>query len=221
MRQTIRPTTRHRARPSSSVLIAAAVLLAALGYHFFSSTVRSSTDVPVRAIAAVERQDAPAETPPDAITDAVTEEDGAVPGAVTVFDDGQPAIANLDPDLRRALRIAARDAADDGIELLVTSGWRSAAYQEALLEDARAEYGSWEAAARWVATAETSPHVSGDAVDLGGEDALAWLSKRGAEYGLCRIYRNEPWHFEVRPGAVDHGCPPIYDDPTQDPRMHP
>jgi hypothetical protein len=221
MRQTTQPTNRRGGRPWSSVLIAAAVLLGALGYHHFSSTVRSSSDVPTRGIAAAERQIAPAETPPDATTDAVTEEDGAFPGAVTVFDDGQPAIANLDPDLLRALRSAAQAAADDGIELLVTSGWRSAAYQDALLEEARAEYGSWEEAARWVATAATSPHVSGDAVDLGGEDALAWLSKRGAEYGLCRIYRNEPWHVEVRPGAIDHGCPPMYADPTHDPRMQP
>lgn len=217
MHQTTRTDSERRGWPSSSVLIAAAVLLGALGYHLLSLTARSSSDVPTRGVAAVERQNVPADSPPGA----VTEEDGAFPGAVTVFEDGQPAIANLDPDLRRALRAAARDASDDGIELLVTSGWRSAAYQDALLDEARAEYGSWEEAARWVATAETSPHVSGDAVDLGGEDALAWLSKGGAEYGLCRIYHNEPWHFEVRPGAIDQGCPPMYADPTQDPRMQP
>ena len=38
-------------------------------------------------------------------------------------------------------------------------------------------------------------------------------------YGLCRIYGNEPWHYELRPDAVDHGCPPMYADPTHDPRM--
>ena len=38
-------------------------------------------------------------------------------------------------------------------------------------------------------------------------------------YGLCQIYGNEPWHFELRPDAVDHGCPPTYADPTHDPRM--
>jgi D-alanyl-D-alanine carboxypeptidase len=61
--------------------------------------------------------------------------------------------------------------------------------------------------------------VSGDAVDVGMPDAAAWLSKHGAEYGLCQIYRNEPWHFELRSGAVDDGCPPLYADPTYDPRM--
>ena len=59
----------------------------------------------------------------------------------------------------------------------------------------------------------------GSAIDLGHGDAAAWLSKHGAAYGLCRIYGNESWHYELRPAAVDHGCPPVYADPTQDPRM--
>jgi hypothetical protein len=70
-----------------------------------------------------------------------------------------------------------------------------------------------------VATAETSAHVSGDAVDIGPADATVWLSRHGAEYGLCQIYRNEPWHYELRPEAIEHGCPPMYADPTHDPRM--
>ena len=70
-----------------------------------------------------------------------------------------------------------------------------------------------------MATADTSAHVSGDAVDIGPADATAWLSEHGAAYGLCQIYGNEPWHYELRPEAVDHGCPPMYADPTHDPRM--
>jgi hypothetical protein len=61
--------------------------------------------------------------------------------------------------------------------------------------------------------------VSGDAVDIGPSAARAWLSQHGAEYGLCQIYRNEPWHYELRPEAIDDGCPPMYADPTHDPRM--
>jgi zinc D-Ala-D-Ala carboxypeptidase len=76
-----------------------------------------------------------------------------------------------------------------------------------------------EEAARWVATADTSAHVSGDAVDIGHSDATAWLSEHGAEYGLCQTYRNEPWHYERRPQATNHRCPPSYADPTHDPRM--
>jgi zinc D-Ala-D-Ala carboxypeptidase len=150
---------------------------------------------------------------------ALGEADGAVPDGVTVFDDNIPAVVNLNPDLLGALRQAATDAADDGVKFFVTSGWRSREYQEQLLREAVSKYGSEKEAARWVATPNTSAHVTGDAVDIGPVDATAWLSEHGAEYGLCQIYRNERWHYELRPEAVDHGCPPMYTDPAHDPRM--
>lgn len=146
------------------------------------------------------------------------EASGAVPEGTTVFDD-VPAVANLNPDLLAALRRAAADAADAGITFYVNSGWRSREYQEQLLRRAVAKYGSESEAARWVATPDTSAHVLGDAVDIGRAEATKWLSRHGARYGLCQIYRNEPWHYELRPEAVDHGCPPMYDDPSKDPRM--
>jgi zinc D-Ala-D-Ala carboxypeptidase len=150
---------------------------------------------------------------------ALGEAESAVPDGATVFDDEIPGVANLDPDLLGALRQAATDAADDGVEFVVDSGWRSPEYQNQLLREAVSKYGSEEEAARWVATAQTSAHVSGDAVDIGPFDATSWLSERGAAYGLCQIYSNEPWHYELRPEAIDHGCPPMYADPTHDPRM--
>ena len=141
------------------------------------------------------------------------------PGSAPVFDDESPAVANLDPDLLGALRRAATDAAGDGVEFVVNSGWRSQEEQEQLLRDAVSEYGSESEAARWVATPNTSAHVSGDAVDIGPSDAAVWLSSYGAQYGLCQIYGNEPWHYELRSDAGLYGCPPVYADPTQDPRM--
>lgn len=151
--------------------------------------------------------------------DALGGDDGVVSDGVTVFDDATPAVAGLDTELLKALRQAATDAADDGVKVYVNSGWRSADYQNQLLREAVAEYGSEDEAARWVATAATSPHVSGDAADLGHSDATKWLAEHGAVYGLCQIYKNEPWHYELRPDAVDHGCPRTYADPTEDPRM--
>ena len=158
-------------------------------------------------------------SPPSEHRGALGEADGAVPDGTTVFDDELPGVAKLDPTLLGALRRAATDAAVDGVEFYVDSGWRSPEYQEQLLQEAVSEYGSREEAARWVATPNTSAHVSGDAVDIGPSDATTWLSERGAEYGLCQIYGNEPWHYELRPEAIGHGCPSMYADPTQDPRM--
>jgi len=156
-----------------------------------------------------------------AVDAAVDAADGVLPDGVTVFDDRYPGVADLDPDLLRALREAATEAADDGVTLYVNSGWRSREYQNELLSEAVSTYGSESSAARWVATADTSPHVSGEAVDIGKDEATAWLSRRGGKLGLCQIYVNEAWHYELRPAAREGRCPPMYADPTHDPRMQP
>jgi zinc D-Ala-D-Ala carboxypeptidase len=205
-REPARTTTRRIPRILvAGLLVVIAAIAAALAYQSLaSSPSRAASPVDVRR---------------GEHHGALGEADGAVPDGTTVFDDEIPAVANLDPDLLKALRQAATDAAGDGVEFYVDSGWRSPEYQEQLLHEAVSKYGSEEEAARWVATAETSAHVSGDAVDIGHFDATAWLSKHGADYGLCQIYGNEPWHYELRPKAIDHGCPPMYADPTKDPRM--
>ncbi|MFC0680959.1 M15 family metallopeptidase [Lysobacter korlensis] len=151
----------------------------------------------------------------------ITEADGVLPDGVSPFDDRYPGVANLDSDLLAALREATTDAARHGIGFSLNSGWRSPDYQDQLLSGAVAEYGSEAEAARWVAPADRSPHVSGNAVDIGDSDATAWLSEHGAAYGLCQIYANESWHFELRPEAIGVGCPAMYADPTEDPRMQP
>ena len=150
---------------------------------------------------------------------AIGEAGGAVPDGTTVFDDAVPGVAKLDAALLGAVRQAATDAANDGVRFVVDSGWRSPAYQEQLLREAVLKYGSAAEAARWVATPNTSAHVSGNAIDIGPSGAAAWLSQHGAAYGLCQIYGNEPWHYELRPDATTHGCPATYADPTLDPRM--
>jgi D-alanyl-D-alanine carboxypeptidase len=215
----------------AGLLVVIAAIAAALGSQLLpssSSTAASPIDVlrsehrgapPSRAAAPIDVPRSEQRVLRGEHRGALGEADGAVPDGATVFDDEIPGVANLDPGLLGALRQAATDAADDGVEFFVDSGWRSPEYQEQLLREAVSKYGSEEEAARWVATADTSAHVSGDAVDIGHSDATAWLSEHGAEYGLCQIYSNEPWHYELRPEAIDHGCPPMYADPTHDPRM--
>jgi hypothetical protein len=210
-RTTARRVRIRRVR-AAGLLIVVAALAAALGSQLAAST-SSTAASPIDVLRGV---------PTDLRSEhlrALGEADGAIPEGTTVFDDAIAGVANLDPALLGALRQAAMDAADEGISFFVESGWRSAEYQNQLLREAVSEYGSEAEAARWVATPETSAHVSGDAVDVGHSDATAWLSERGAEYGLCRVYGNEPWHYELRPEATDRGCPPTYADPTHDPRM--
>ena len=214
-REPARTTTRRiriRRNRVAGLLVVIAAIAAAFGYQLLGSS--SSTAASPIDVLRSETRGLRAEH-----GGALGEAAGAVPDGTRVFDDEIPGVANLDPALLGALRQAATDAADAGVEFFVDSGWRSPEYQNQLLREAVSEYGSAEEAARWVATAETSAHVSGDAVDIGRVDATAWLSEHGAEYGLCQIYSNEPWHYELRPEAIDHGCPPMYADPTHDPKM--
>jgi zinc D-Ala-D-Ala carboxypeptidase len=226
-REPARTTTRRIPRILvAGLLVVIAAIAAASGYQLLASS--SSTAAPPIDVPRSEHRGplgeadgAPIDVPRSEHRGPLGEADGAVPDGTTVFDDEIPGVANLDPSLLGPLRQAATDAADDGVEFHVNSGWRSPEYQEQLLREAVSEYGSEEEAARWVATADTSLHVSGDAVDIGPSDATAWLSEQGDDYGLCQIYSNEPWHYELRPEAIDHDCPPMYADPTQDPRMQP
>ncbi|MFJ3220580.1 M15 family metallopeptidase [Kitasatospora sp. NPDC086801] len=134
--------------------------------------------------------------------------DGDIPDGTTLtpFDTGAPAVRNLDGPLLEAVQQAARDARAQGIEMTVTSGWRSKEYQQRLLDKGVAKYGSLERARQFVNTPEKSAHVSGKAVDLGPTNADYWLIQHGARYGLCQVYANEIWHFELRtsPGGT---CP--------------
>jgi LAS superfamily LD-carboxypeptidase LdcB len=136
---------------------------------------------------------------------------GDVPGGQATLDDDIPAITQLDPALAAAVRQAADAAAADGVDFWITSGWRSPAFQQHLLDQAVQEYGSLEEARRWVNTPEKSTHVTGKAVDIGPASADYWLIQHGAQYGLCQVYENEIWHFELltEPGGT---CPALVED---------
>ncbi len=203
------PRPRLRARRVVAVLVvivATGLLVLAWGASSrVAATVASGTSIPdaVRTV----------------MTSGLDAEDGFVGSrGLSVFADA-PAVSRLDADLLSALRSAANDAAAQGVTFVVNSGWRSERLQQRLLDDAVAEYGSRDEAARWVATPETSAHVMGRAVDLGGWDATAWLSENGAAYGLCQTYANESWHFELRAAAPQEGCPTPFPDPSHDPRL--
>jgi len=126
--------------------------------------------------------------------------------SIELSDDSLPSLANLDPALLDAVRQAAAAAENDGIHITVTSGWRSSAYQQWLLDQAIARYGSAEEASKWVSTPQTSRHVTGEAIDIGPFDATLWMQTNGPTFGLCQIYSNELWHYELASG---HGgtCP--------------
>jgi D-alanyl-D-alanine carboxypeptidase len=127
---------------------------------------------------------------------------------VTPFDVDNPIVGWIDPRLLTAIQDAARGAAAAGIDMRITSGWRTKGFQQRLFDDAVRTYGSKDIAAQYVASPDISRHVLGKAVDVGPAEADKWLIANGSRFGLCQIYANEIWHFEL---AADYGgqCPPL------------
>ncbi len=124
------------------------------------------------------------------------------------FDVANPVIGWLDPPLLTAVQDAARRAASDGIDLKITSGWRTKGFQQRLFDDAVRTSGSVETAKQYVASPDISRHVVGRAVDVGPADADEWLISNGSQFGLCQVFANEIWHFELAADQDGH-CPPL------------
>ncbi|MGW0249668.1 M15 family metallopeptidase [Nocardia goodfellowii] len=122
----------------------------------------------------------------------------------------------LTPALAAAYTQAEEAARAEGVTLYINSGYRSPAEQQAMWEDGIATYGSPDEARRWVLPPEESTHVSGQAIDVGPQPGAQWLERNGNRWGLCRIYANEWWHFELAtaPGGL---CPALRADASEPP----
>jgi D-alanyl-D-alanine carboxypeptidase len=166
------------------------------------------TAIPIEPVSTTEPTSPPASfTIGPAATDTYS---GWIPDGQTLspFDVSNPALAQLDPPLLNAIQDAARAATAQGVDLRLTSGWRSKGFQQRLFDEAVGKYGSVDIARQFVASPDVSKHVVGQAVDVAPVDADYWLIRNGAQFGLCQIYANELWHFEL---AVDQqgNCPPL------------
>ncbi|MTE14442.1 M15 family metallopeptidase [Nocardia aurantiaca] len=135
----------------------------------------------VAVITAPESSAAPASAAPPAVsaTAVASETDGLYPWLALAYD------------------LALTEAQGQGVPLWIVSGYRTRAEQEALWEDGIRTYGSADAARRWVLPPDESTHVTGQAIDVGPQQGAAWLEAEGNRWGLCRMYDNEWWHFEL------------------------
>ncbi|MTV24103.1 M15 family metallopeptidase [Nitriliruptoraceae bacterium ZYF776] len=120
--------------------------------------------------------------------------------------------------LEAALDAARGEATALGLELPVSSGYRSASEQLALLEAEIESRGSREEALWWVAPPASSMHVRGLAVDINHGPSADWLLEHGARFGLCKTLAWEWWHFEWRRAWQDEGaCPAPATTPDEAP----
>ena len=98
-----------------------------------------------------------------------------------------------------------------GVDIYITSGYRSKDRQLVLFNEAVKKYKTVEEASKWVLPPDLSHHPKGIALDVNyptGPAGAKWLEINGYKFGLCRVYKNEWWHFEplVAPGQ---GCPAL------------
>jgi D-alanyl-D-alanine carboxypeptidase len=121
---------------------------------------------------------------------------------------------DLDLNLRYRFLAAQAAAKKEGVALEITSGFRTLSRQKYLFTQAIKKYGSYENAAKWVAPAEISHHPLGLAIDVNypkDPSSAKWLEINGYKFGLCRVFKNEWWHFEpnIAPGWK---CPKMLKD---------
>src|SRR5437879_844169 len=120
-----RTARRTRSTILTALVVVSTALIGVLGYQSLAVSSSSATS----PLAAGPRPQIPQESLHSDPHGALGEADGVVPDGVTVFDDEFPAVAKLDPALRRALRQAATEAARNRVTFDVDSGWRSPKYQ--------------------------------------------------------------------------------------------
>ena len=164
--------------------------------------------IPIEPVSTTEPTPAPA---PLSIGPAATDTFGGwLPDGQTLspFDTSNPAVTNLDPALLAAVQKAADAAKAQGVDLRINSGWRTRGFQQRLFDAAVRTYGNVDTARQFVASPDVSKHVVGQAVDVAPVQADTWLIRNGRQFGLCQIYANEIWHFEL---ALDQqgNCPPL------------
>jgi len=120
-------------------------------------------------------------------------------------------VTDLNIYVKNRFLAAQSEARREGVTLVITSGFRTAARQDYLYKRAIAKYGSAEEASKWVLPPDKSHHPDGIALDInypGDPEDTKWLELNGYKYGLCRVYKNEWWHFEpvIAPGET---CPAL------------
>jgi hypothetical protein len=120
-------------------------------------------------------------------------------------------VVQIHPLLQERFNAAHSAALLEGVQLEITSGFRSKQRQGELFVREVKIRGSESEAAKWVLPPAYSHHPLGLAIDVnypGDRPGALWLEKNGSRFGLCRVYANEWWHFEgvIAPGQT---CPPM------------
>jgi hypothetical protein len=113
--------------------------------------------------------------------------DSNTPKGATVTRQGKP----IGAQIAKQFDAMVAAAKQDGVNITITSGFRSRAEQERLY--AAYKNGTGNLAAK----PGTSNHESGDALDLGPPSAYGWLKQNAGRFGFKNRVAGEPWHYSL------------------------
>src|SRR5436190_3492724 len=99
------------------------------------------------------------------------------------YRQGKP----MRPDVAEAFDRMAAAAHNDGIDLIVSSGFRTDAEQAALF--------AAHPDPKWVAPPGKSLHRLATELDLGPPSAYGWLARNAERFHFVQRYSWEPWHY--------------------------
>jgi hypothetical protein len=128
--------------------------------------------------------------PGEASADTTAIASGGGYGGPLVMRDGE----GMRPDVAAAYDQMAAAARDDGIVLLVVSGFRSDAEQ--------AELFAAHPDPTWVAPPGQSLHRCATELDLGSSSAYGWLAANAGRFGFVQRYSWEAWHYGFASGPA-------------------
>lgn len=146
----------------------------------------------------------PTANAPDASPDTPGPEGGRACATDAQYVDEDP--TGLRSDVITGWRSIEKAANADGVIVCLNDGKRSKAQQQAQYDDYEQQYGK-EVADQLVLPPSKSAHVIGNAIDVQPQAAYQWLQATKGDLGFCRIYDNEPWHFEYDVKYFEQGCP--------------
>ena len=120
--------------------------------------------------------------PPDGLGPATLASGGGYDGPLA-HRQGKP----MRPDVAQAFDRMAAAARRDGIDLVISSAFRSDAEQAVLF--------ARNPDPKWVAPPGQSLHRNGTELDLGPTSAQPWLAANAPRFHFVMRYAWEPWHF--------------------------
>lgn len=130
----------------------------------------------------------------------------------TAADESQK-FSGMTRATQQAFLNAQKAAQATGLSFILNSGYRSATYQQRIFDCWVHELGSPQAARQYALPPSESAHVQGYAMDIAPPAAASWLQSTKGQYGLCRRYADETWHFEYQLRYKTQGCPTLLPHP--------